>query len=146
MAKVTIQADNIFVDGKMVGKITGAGKECYVYIQEYYVARFKYLAAKANAKDWIKFILQHYTPEQLVEIFKTTDVTPLKLAQKHGYVNLNIRKYEAEKSAWRKDMGAYLINYEMRPERFPKTSCSQCGREFGPGNHGFSDCSHHTYL
>lgn len=27
--------------------------------------------------------------------------------------------------------------------RFEKTSCSQCGREFGPGDHGFSHCDHH---
>lgn len=27
--------------------------------------------------------------------------------------------------------------------RFPVTFCSQCGEEFGPGNHGFSHCSDH---
>ncbi len=27
--------------------------------------------------------------------------------------------------------------------RFPKTFCSQCGSEFGPGNEGFSSCSQH---
>lgn len=28
--------------------------------------------------------------------------------------------------------------------RFPNTYCSQCGREFGPGDHGYSHCSDHT--
>lgn len=27
--------------------------------------------------------------------------------------------------------------------RFNNVSCSQCGRSFGPGNHGFSQCTHH---
>ncbi|MGN6085841.1 Lar family restriction alleviation protein [Trinickia sp.] len=27
--------------------------------------------------------------------------------------------------------------------RFQNTFCSQCGGEFGPGNHGFSHCEHH---
>lgn len=28
--------------------------------------------------------------------------------------------------------------------RFQKTYCSQCGREFGPGNEGFSHCEDHS--
>jgi len=27
--------------------------------------------------------------------------------------------------------------------KFEKTYCSQCGGQFGPGNHGFSHCSEH---
>jgi len=27
---------------------------------------------------------------------------------------------------------------------FENVSCSQCGRDFGPGNHGYSHCSDHT--
>lgn len=27
--------------------------------------------------------------------------------------------------------------------RFDKTFCSNCGREFGPGDHGFSHCDQH---
>ena len=27
--------------------------------------------------------------------------------------------------------------------RFEQTSCSQCGRDFGPGDHGFSHCDQH---
>jgi hypothetical protein len=26
---------------------------------------------------------------------------------------------------------------------FPSVSCSQCGRDFGPGEHGFSSCDQH---
>lgn len=28
--------------------------------------------------------------------------------------------------------------------KFPNVSCSQCGGEFGPGNHGFSHCEDHS--
>lgn len=27
--------------------------------------------------------------------------------------------------------------------RFEQTSCSQCGRDFGPGEHGYSHCDQH---
>ncbi|MDQ2079513.1 hypothetical protein RA307_04905 [Xanthobacteraceae bacterium Astr-EGSB] len=30
--------------------------------------------------------------------------------------------------------------------KFTKTSCSQCGREFGPGDEGFSHCHQHSHL
>jgi hypothetical protein len=30
--------------------------------------------------------------------------------------------------------------------KFEKTFCSQCGGEFGPGDHGFSHCSTHRTL
>lgn len=29
--------------------------------------------------------------------------------------------------------------------RFANVSCSQCGRDFGPGDHGFSHCEHHGF-
>lgn len=31
----------------------------------------------------------------------------------------------------------------MDTPRFPNVSCSQCGRDFGPGNNGYSHCSSH---
>lgn len=30
--------------------------------------------------------------------------------------------------------------------KFAQTWCSQCGREFGPGNHGFSHCENHAAI
>lgn len=30
--------------------------------------------------------------------------------------------------------------------RFQKGYCSQCGREFGPSNHGFSHCENHSNM
>jgi len=30
------------------------------------------------------------------------------------------------------------------PPRFSATSCSQCGQDFGPGNHGYSHCEDHA--
>lgn len=35
---------------------------------------------------------------------------------------------------------------EREPPRFQNTFCSQCGAEFGPGNHGFSHCENHQHL
>jgi hypothetical protein len=29
--------------------------------------------------------------------------------------------------------------------RFDEVFCSSCGEGFGPGNHGFSHCEHHSY-
>jgi outer membrane murein-binding lipoprotein Lpp len=31
-----------------------------------------------------------------------------------------------------------------RDANFKNVSCSQCGRDFGPGNHGYSHCIDHT--
>lgn len=28
--------------------------------------------------------------------------------------------------------------------KFPNVSCSQCGQDFGPGEHGFSHCANHA--
>ena len=38
-----------------------------------------------------------------------------------------------------------LIDAQMTP-RFANVSCSQCGQEFGPGDHGFSHCENHMDL
>jgi hypothetical protein len=36
-----------------------------------------------------------------------------------------------------------LATSASKAQRFPNVSCSQCGRDFGPGNHGFSHCDQH---
>lgn len=42
------------------------------------------------------------------------------------------------------DMGELRIAIEdAEGSRFMSVSCSQCGSEFGPGNHGFSECASH---
>jgi hypothetical protein len=33
-----------------------------------------------------------------------------------------------------------------QPFRFRAVQCSQCGGEFGPGNHGYSHCDDHLHL
>lgn len=35
---------------------------------------------------------------------------------------------------------------EKSAPRFPNVTCSQCGGEFGPGDHGFSHCENHRHL
>ena len=32
----------------------------------------------------------------------------------------------------------------MRPPRFENVSCSSCGRDFGPGDWGYSHCADHA--
>lgn len=47
-------------------------------------------------------------------------------------------------SAHMDDMMACLrVAKEVMAGRFPSVSCSQCGCEFGPGDHGFSHCDSH---
>jgi hypothetical protein len=33
-----------------------------------------------------------------------------------------------------------------KPLKFPQTSCSQCGEDFGPGDSGYSHCRDHRHL
>lgn len=37
------------------------------------------------------------------------------------------------------------MNAEPQPYRFPNVSCSNCGRSFGPGNHGHGHCDQHRH-
>ena len=34
----------------------------------------------------------------------------------------------------------------MRKYKFEKTTCSQCGRSFGPGDSGYSHCEDHAQV
>ena len=43
---------------------------------------------------------------------------------------------EAESAAW--------DEAQREQPRFENTFCSQCGQEFGPGDHGFSHCRNHS--
>ncbi len=37
-----------------------------------------------------------------------------------------------------------LLDWEpLPPPKFLNVFCSQCGQEFGPGDHGFSHCANH---
>ncbi|MBU0944482.1 MAG: hypothetical protein KKE53_08515 [Proteobacteria bacterium] len=44
-------------------------------------------------------------------------------------------------------LARYEDDFDVEPDedapRFPHTYCSQCGGEFGPGNHGYSHCESH---
>lgn len=39
--------------------------------------------------------------------------------------------------------GRYSTIFLAPKPKFENVSCSQCGQEFGPGNHGFSSCTSH---
>jgi hypothetical protein len=43
-------------------------------------------------------------------------------------------------------LAQYRAQQAATPPRFSRTFCSSCGREFGPGNHGFSHCENHAHL
>lgn len=41
---------------------------------------------------------------------------------------------------------ATMLERHVAPPKFAKTYCSQCGGEFGPGDHGYSHCTDHKGL
>jgi hypothetical protein len=104
MAKATIKITEgvIFKNGVEVGRLSGRG-EVYVELKAdngtvHPVARFKYMRSKASAVAWVKFILCHYEPAELVDIlfFRNAEQTsPLELAEKHGYESPN-KKFARE--------------------------------------------------
>jgi hypothetical protein len=55
------------------------------------------------------------------------------------YVEERLKNLEAEN----KSMSDRLYRIAIGLPQYEKTYCSQCGGEFGPGNHGFSHCSNH---
>lgn len=44
----------------------------------------------------------------------------------------------AAERAWQDDQ-------DTPQPRFLNTYCSQCGRDFGPGDHGYSHCANHQH-
>jgi hypothetical protein len=47
-----------------------------------------------------------------------------------------------------RDLKEHPILWQPIPDgpKFENVSCSHCGNEFGPGDHGFSHCEHHAGL
>ena len=37
----------------------------------------------------------------------------------------------------------WVLRITELPKKFSNVSCSQCGKGFGPGNHGYSHCEDH---
>ena len=40
----------------------------------------------------------------------------------------------------------FPLSPPVRSPRFQNVSCSNCGRDFGPGDSGFSHCENHAHL
>ena len=45
-----------------------------------------------------------------------------------------------------KNAGIAMEACKQPEHRFPMVHCSQCGKGFGPGDSGFSDCKDHQHL
>ena len=52
--------------------------------------------------------------------------------------------FEVRVTVVRKSDGDIIYdNLEEKKYKFDNISCSQCGRRFGPGDHGYSHCKNH---
>jgi hypothetical protein len=56
------------------------------------------------------------------------------------------RPHGRSTAAEARERAAYQSAQIVTKFRFENVSCSQCGGEFGPGNHGFSHCWSHNAL
>lgn len=63
----------------------------------------------------------------------------------HGYVSKCPKPPLANAPRLETELLAKLRAAASKP-RFDNVSCSQCGEDFGPGDHGFSHCEHHRDL
>ena len=105
MNKVTFdKAGNVLVNGAIVATMEGSS-EVYIRMANSVghfvtVARFKYRSPKSGAKHWLKFILAVMTSAEIVKALTPVagqrGETPLGLAEKLGYVSLNVLKVREE--------------------------------------------------
>jgi hypothetical protein len=97
MPKVTFSDTTVLVDGLAVAAMEGT-REVYVHMKDddgkyVVVARFKYAQPKANAKHWLKHMLSRMSSVEIIEALKPGKMeTPLGLAEKSGFVSLNMQK------------------------------------------------------
>lgn len=90
MFKVKIEENSIFQDGTLVGSMTNGGPEIWLTLKGETIARFKYGKPKANAKDFVKYVLARATVSEVIVGCKAE--TPLGWAKRvFGYENLNTR-------------------------------------------------------
>lgn len=61
----------------------------------------------------------------------------IRLTKYRGVVSVDLA-IAAMRRAWAHD--------EVKKPKFDNCSCSQCGKDFGPGEHGFSHCDSHVGL
>lgn len=73
------------------------GREVYVTHNGKFVARFKYLKPKANARHFVKALKKLYTPEDYFAAL-ASGLAPLQAMKLRGYVSLNEQK-ETERIA-----------------------------------------------
>jgi hypothetical protein len=71
--------------------------------------------------------IQGSNPEDIAQLGRMTARAAIK--------DVEINRLRAELSACKRDAAKH---------RFLDVTCSQCGRNFGPGNFGFSRCEDHT--
>lgn len=71
-----------------------------------------------------------------------------------GCWNRNLYDSQSHIGDWVNDDGTESTPFMLKPThwmplpelpaKFSTVSCSQCGREFGQGKHGYSHCEDHT--
>jgi hypothetical protein len=86
MNKVTFVETEIHVNGLPVGHMS-SGREVWIELKvdgKYeFAGRFKYMKARTKAKRYIKWLLERFTPEQIIEGLKAD--SPMGFAESKGY-------------------------------------------------------------
>lgn len=109
--KVTFIDGTIFLNGKVVGRMSGSSNEVWVtFYRDYddktqrdeFVARYKYMKPRTNAKHFVKWALTHFTPVQVLDGIKA-NTSPMGWAEANGY-----------KRPVNKEFQAYLARLEMK--------------------------------
>ena len=67
----------------------------------------------------------------------------VNITQSHGALAFQHAMTTEQAREMAKALNECADELERKP-KFSKVSCSQCGGEFGPGDHGFSHCENHT--
>ena len=98
--KVKLTTDEIFQDGKLVGRFEGTRSEVWVVMEKQGeermvpVARFKYMKPKSSAKALVKAVLQNYPVEEFVSsVWGANSETPVGFLRDRGFD-------KNEKGAW----------------------------------------------
>lgn len=96
MFTVKIEENQIFQNGQHVGSLSGTRNELWLKLGNETIARFKHHKPKANAVDFVKYVLARAIVGEVISGCKAS--TPIEWAMNMwGYESLNMRKAKAYK-------------------------------------------------